>query len=249
MKQETWILGAPDPEMVHIEALLREQGKTVAYATYWGKRVTARNAYQADGPVVSSGHVYLVECDIPALHQTGVSITRIDHHREGDPGYGLGPDQFLPASSIGQVIAAIGVNEFYRTHSDRWWITASAHDDEEGRLAKIYGDGWAYHPDRGWRLGQGDTALYAPADVILVAAADHCLAAAYRGECPGVDPDTLMQWRLEKGGRLRPPINITIAASILRRIDAAAKKAGQSRSIWIQIACAERLEREKGNNG
>jgi hypothetical protein len=197
MKQETWILGAPDPEMTHIESLLSEQGKTVAYATYWGKRVTARNAYQADGPVVSSGHVYLVECDIPALHQTGVSITRIDHHREGDPGYGLGPDQFLPASSIGQVIAAIGVNEFYRTHSDRWWITASAHDDEEGRLAKIYGDGWAYHPDRGWRLGQGDTALYAPADVILVAAADHCPLDAYQGRCPGVNPDALTRWRVE----------------------------------------------------
>jgi metal-responsive CopG/Arc/MetJ family transcriptional regulator len=53
--------------------------------------------------------------------------------------------------------------------------------------------------------------------------------------------------KVRKGGRLRPPINITIAASILRRIDAAAKEAGQSRSIWIQIACAERLEREKAS--
>src|SRR5690606_1710187 len=26
-------------------------------------------------------------------------------------------------------------------------------------------------------------------------AADHCLGAAYRGECPGVDPDELMRWR------------------------------------------------------
>jgi hypothetical protein len=31
---------------------------------------------------------------------------------------------------------------------------------------------------------------------LLVAAADHCLAAAYRGECPGVDPDELMLWRV-----------------------------------------------------
>lgn len=30
----------------------------------------------------------------------------------------------------------------------------------------------------------------------LCAAADHCLAAAYRGECPGVDPDALMAWRV-----------------------------------------------------
>jgi hypothetical protein len=32
--------------------------------------------------------------------------------------------------------------------------------------------------------------------LLLVAAADHCLAAAYRGECPGVDPDELMRWRV-----------------------------------------------------
>src|SRR5690606_28418019 len=29
------------------------------------------------------------------------------------------------------------------------------------------------------------------------AAADHCLEAAYRGRCPGVDPDALMRWRAE----------------------------------------------------
>lgn len=36
------------------------------------------------------------------------------------------------------------------------------------------------------------------ARVVLAAAADHCLAAAYRGECPGVDPDALMRWRVEQ---------------------------------------------------
>jgi hypothetical protein len=30
----------------------------------------------------------------------------------------------------------------------------------------------------------------------LICAADHCLAHAYRGECPGVDPDDLMRWRV-----------------------------------------------------
>nr|PZM90593.1 MAG: hypothetical protein DIU72_12315 [Pseudomonadota bacterium] len=33
-------------------------------------------------------------------------------------------------------------------------------------------------------------------EAIHAAAADHCLAAAYRGECPGVDPDALMRWRV-----------------------------------------------------
>lgn len=31
---------------------------------------------------------------------------------------------------------------------------------------------------------------------IIVAAADHCLAAAYRGECPGVDPDHILHYRV-----------------------------------------------------
>jgi hypothetical protein len=34
-----------------------------------------------------------------------------------------------------------------------------------------------------------------PDDILCAAAADHCLAAAYRGDCPGVEPDALMQWR------------------------------------------------------
>src|SRR5690606_34614139 len=36
-----------------------------------------------------------------------------------------------------------------------------------------------------------------PQRYVFAAAADHCLAAAYRGECPGVDPDALMRWRVE----------------------------------------------------
>src|SRR5690606_18322240 len=48
-----------------------------------------------------------------------------------------------------------------------------------------------------WRIG-GKSAVYtAPQEVVFAAAADHCLAAAYRGECPGVDPTALMVWRAE----------------------------------------------------
>jgi hypothetical protein len=44
----------------------------------------------------------------------------------------------------------------------------------------------------------------------LVAAADHCLAAAYRGECPGVDPDALMRWRAQSraGYQGRSPADV-----------------------------------------
>ncbi|HEX7091788.1 MAG TPA: hypothetical protein VF192_16735, partial [Longimicrobiales bacterium] len=58
-------------------------------------------------------------------------------------------------------------------------------------------------PWRGWQvvdnpyLNIGDAGTRdIPDIVVLAAAADHCLAAAYRGECPGVDPDELMHWRV-----------------------------------------------------
>lgn len=42
-----------------------------------------------------------------------------------------------------------------------------------------------------------------PRPLIYAAAADHCLGAAYRGECPGVDPDALMRWRAESRAKFQ----------------------------------------------
>lgn len=33
-------------------------------------------------------------------------------------------------------------------------------------------------------------------DMRMVAAADHCLGAAYAGECPGIDPEALLRWHV-----------------------------------------------------
>src|SRR5690606_4181877 len=41
------------------------------------------------------------------------------------------------------------------------------------------------------------TGAWSPDSPVFAAAADHCLAAAYRGECPGIDPNALMRWRVE----------------------------------------------------
>lgn len=50
---------------------------------------------------------------------------------------------------------------------------------------------------RGSSLGQLLELLdmEASADQLLIAAADHCLSAAYRGQCPGIDPDELLFMR------------------------------------------------------
>lgn len=54
-------------------------------------------------------------------------------------------------------------------------------------------------------------------EYLIVAAADHCLAAAYRGECPGVDPDALMAWRI----KTRAAFQGRPVESVLADVDAA----------------------------
>lgn len=246
MNHRIWILGASDPEMTLIEELLRACGEEYIYALDdRGERVHPVNSYRCPTPVVPEGStVYAVEC-IDVLPEGWV---RIDHHRPGDPGYGLPPEEFLTASSIGQVLSVLAHTpvDMRRDRRDRIvlgkhpeisrdLLTGSISSDDlhtdwhlEGfgtfrdshlqsspdvgdRTAKqilnntkrfcFAGGHWYACPylgseDRG-RHEQYFTVLRVPTHILLVAAADHCLAAAYRGECPGVDPDDLMRWRAE----------------------------------------------------
>lgn len=177
MSLRTWILGASDPEMALIERHLNEAGEEVLYAAVHGRRVAAHEAYRATGLILPTGEpvlhprdgmVYLVECSVPVLDgsecDTAAIVRRIDHHRPGDPGYGRGPEEFLPASSIGQVLNAL---------------------DPLGPM-EVRGGVWVF----------GAGAKLVPAEVVWTAAGDHCPAAAYRGQCPGVDPDSLMEFRV-----------------------------------------------------
>lgn len=124
--------------------------------------------------------------------------SHIDHHTPGDPGYGRPPAEFLPASSIGQVI-----DELARLgRVPRTW---PVHDETvPGGHPVGPAPVWFVRRQAAWCVRQdeadaphGARVRRVPHDLVLCAAADHCLAAAYRGECPGVDPDALMRWRAE----------------------------------------------------
>jgi hypothetical protein len=225
-----WILGADDPEMVAIRALLSEQGETFTDASIDGVRVHAGNAYAAPLPpsaidcAMASGTVYLVEC--VALPMAGADsdavrarCVRIDHHNPGDPGHGRPPAEFLPASSIGQVIAELARLGAYPLGAEREWSgpirsvdldnVVSVRTDSGAlrsarfgavpagphfrRVQNISGRGPAW-----WRLVVDGFAYQLPPSTEYVAAGDHCPAQAYRGECPGIDPNELMRWRAEK---------------------------------------------------
>lgn len=209
-----WVLGAPDPEMEIIERLLRECGERVEYAmvTRNGerRRVMPSEAYAPDVEIGSglrglNSTAYMVECAPyvlagPSIDWTGVAIT-IDHHRPGDPGYGRPPAEFMAASSIGQVVAELARLDLWPPPGDgcgRDWTPTNCRPMWFG---ESYEDP---HGDGGWWIVGEDSGgcchrlpyAFVPYDLVLCAAADHCLAHAYRGECPGVDPDDLMmQWR------------------------------------------------------
>lgn len=157
-----WVLGASDPEMELIEALLRGFGESVSYALNKdGERVSPPEAYDAHVPLEHLGsrtELFWVEC-APKVFPEGFKHKVMDHHRPGDPGYGRPAEEFLPASSIGQVMDWLVLNGFITT----LWVDDNLMLYRECRLA---------------------------------AAADHCLLDAYRGRCPGIDPDELMKWRV-----------------------------------------------------
>lgn len=233
MAHRIWILGAPDPEMEAIERLLVTAGEHVAHAGFLDgargfRRCRPDEAYRATVhqhvTVCEYAHDigettwYLVECSerTPDV----CPVVRIDHHRPGDPGFGLPPSEFLRASSIGQVVAELarlGVSlgeshgcghyecdELCRRGIFRRWLQL---DPTGGRDPE-----WIRRTNVGhqWRVctvSAGETGddggpdcgewVAISIEIALCAAADHCLGAAYRGECPGVDPDALMRWRAE----------------------------------------------------
>jgi hypothetical protein len=145
-----FVLGAIDPEMREIARVLDAHGYAVGWAAVGRQRCSSATAYDADAVVqMERGRqqkqlvlphqaLVFVECTVKSL----VPALRVDHHHPGDPGFDCAPQDYLRGSSLGQVLALMGVE-----------------------------------PDPTQRL---------------LAAADHCLTAAYQGECPGVDPDELL---------------------------------------------------------
>jgi len=188
-----WVLGAADPEMVAIEGLLRRKGEVVEYATHNGERVNAGNAYEADPR--DSKHFFAIECGSPAWS----TYTVVDHHRPRDPGFGGPPAQYMIAASIGQVVRMLEL-DICRQCGDR--IDWRDRSGLQGAPVMAVSDRYR-GPSRCVERHDWPIQPKCYDQIRLIAAADHCLAAAYRGECPGVDPRELMWWQRRPGARGR----------------------------------------------
>ncbi len=162
MAIQLFLLGADDPEMQAVERLLAQNGIPFAYATVGGVRATPGNSYRIDPVTVPNEcELVVIEC---AFHGMPSSTTTIDHHREGDPGFALGPDRFWEASSIGQLHALLG-------------------------------------------LAPGP-------DARVVAAFDHCFAAAACGMCEGVEPEEIIHMRVSEMSKETGRLGSDIWASV-----------------------------------
>jgi hypothetical protein len=194
-----WVLGAPDPEMEAIGRLLAQAGQNVAYATLAGQRVTPDSAYQADGTTCGFPEDLVpvfVECRVHGVRPWTV----VDHHKPGDIGYRVPPEDFLMGASIGQVIGFLAWMDVLP--ADGTWVSPgpiaiSPGHSFAGKITLVHRI-WVVsgHPRHGITPWYGVSS-----EVLFLAAADHCLMAAYQGRCPGVDPDELMRWRAETRAR------------------------------------------------
>lgn len=110
-----FILGAPDPEMRAIEAVLRAQDLPYGYAAIAAERVQASQAYDADNVIAQEtgrAAVGLLDRDLVFVESRvqGLSAARvIDHHHPGDPGFGVPPERYVEGASLGQLLAFLGL--------------------------------------------------------------------------------------------------------------------------------------------
>lgn len=193
--QRVAALGSPDMEMQRIESLLTRCGVQVVYAVNTaGMRVRPQEAYSASFGVPVDQIDLFVECGSDAAPTD--SSKKADHHRPGDFGYDLGPDEFMAASSIGQVIAWLARQG---TLPDRWIRNRYKGDAPSGVFVPRSIPDMPSELFSAWEIVQGDFRLVVPEAYVLTAAADHCLSAAYAGRCHGVSHETL--WAFRRYGR------------------------------------------------
>ena len=107
----TYVLGGDDTEMREIETILEDYGYNFTYATdKLGNRLSRRQAYDTVLPKIKRDQVW-IECrpgDFGNNEMISLGYTLIDHHSEGDPGYGVSSGGYWKASSLGQLCNFIG---------------------------------------------------------------------------------------------------------------------------------------------
>jgi hypothetical protein len=183
LSKKLFLLGAEDPEMDLVEKYVSLMNYEWAYASIGGTRCNPSSAYNADK--VSDKELVYVECKVPSYEGYEISI---DHHNEGDFGYYFDHKDFVKASSIGQLFQLVVHNDFEKAVIN-WGL--ELHNDLQNDTFDFF-----THEET-WYFKSRHGIVKVPAEVVNMAAVDHCLSDAYAGKCVGVNHDTLWSVRSE----------------------------------------------------
>jgi hypothetical protein len=211
---DLWVLGSPDIEMEAIEQLLLSSRQVFMRAMKNSARCSGRNAYDADPPPESDwGRIYAVECRWASMPENAISI---GHHYPGDSGYGVKPADFLAGSSLGQALKVLAdyphASAFFRSV---WQTDAFGAGHYKPGSFALRRKSWLLRLC-GTRSDPRPTWAVVPKHLLYTAAADHCLYAAYRGECPGVDVEGLRAWHIGAKARMLQCSERSVVESIKR---------------------------------
>jgi hypothetical protein len=109
MKNLFFVLGAPDHEMQEIARICEAQNIPFGFAIKENRHIVhTHEAYHAVGVsclIPKDAYIVTVECAVRGLPVNEV----VDHHQQGDPGYGKEPAEYLEGSSLGQVLKLLNL--------------------------------------------------------------------------------------------------------------------------------------------
>jgi hypothetical protein len=190
--------------------------------------------------------VVLVECDVPSLHKAAGEedaelVRRIDHHRNGDPGFGKGPVDFMMGSSLGQVISELACLGLL----PKWDVNYDCTPALLG-LFEQCGD-WTIGAD----IGGGYEEIWplvVPHDLVVTAACDYCLHHAWAGRCPGVTRDDVREFRARQAATR--PVEPKSAEQYRDDFDAAVAALSKAPTLDLDpCACVQSLSSNDRGDG
>jgi hypothetical protein len=183
MNNGLFILGADDPEMQKIEKILTVLGYSFELGRVNGKRCTRTNAYELDY-VETDKDIVFIECE---FKETSHFSKKCDHHNVGDYGYELNHEHFLEASSIGQFLKLILINDFKNVV-------------ESLKLEKANGSSeldMFFFDENEWKITVKGETVRIHEDIVVIAATDHCSGDMYKGLCKGVNMESILRDRVK----------------------------------------------------
>lgn len=174
MQENThFILGADDPEMSLIETGLRNAQLPYSYAAVDGRRVAPFNAYKASDYIMPDQSTFMMT---PGMEVVTIECSVPDSMKE----------TLDSVEDVTKTKNRYGVIDHHRPGDPGY-----GQPPEKYWEASSIGQFWMMAEKHGWKHGLDEKTAR------LAAAADHCLGAAYRGECPGISIDDLMDFRIK----------------------------------------------------